>query len=44
MRTALVVAALLASLVACRDDAVQDPGIDGVESTLSSIEAEVDEP
>ncbi|MFI9812841.1 hypothetical protein [Saccharothrix variisporea] len=44
MRAALVLAALLASLVACRDDAVQDPGFDDVESTLSSIEADVDAP
>lgn len=44
MRAALVLAALLTSLVACRGEAVPDPGLDEVEATLSSIEAELDEP
>ncbi|WP_179118562.1 hypothetical protein [Saccharothrix sp. ALI-22-I] len=46
MKTLVTAVALMLSLVACRaDDATPaDPGFDGIESTLDSVEAEVNEP
>ncbi|WP_158843600.1 hypothetical protein [Saccharothrix deserti] len=46
MKALITAAVLLLSLVGCRADdaAPADPGFDGIESTLDSVEAEVSEP